>query len=97
MDLFCGRHVHGDQRYLCYGSGIFDTYLYWSGFGQLIILLLIQTGGLGLMTCIAMIACFCTKKLLWVERRLLMQSAGSMQISGIVKLIKRIHFMYRNV
>ncbi|NCC67873.1 MAG: Trk family potassium uptake protein [Clostridia bacterium] len=72
------------------GLVVFDTYLYWSGFGQLIILLLIQIGGLGLMTCIAMIALLLHKKITLGERRLLMQSAGSMQISGIVKLIKRI-------
>lgn len=72
------------------GLVVFDTYLYWSSFGQLIILLLIQIGGLGLMTCIAMIALLLRRKITLGERKLLMQSAGAMQISGIVRLIQRI-------
>ena len=32
------------------GLVVFDTVSYWSGFGQVVILLLIQLGGLGIMT-----------------------------------------------
>ncbi|MFM9587675.1 Trk family potassium uptake protein, partial [Streptomyces caniscabiei] len=32
------------------GLVIYDTYTHWTGFGQCVILLLIQTGGLGLVT-----------------------------------------------
>lgn len=72
------------------GLIIYDTYTHWSLFGQCIILLLIQIGGLGVMTCITMIALFLKRRISLGERRLLMQSAGSLQISGIVKLIHRI-------
>ncbi|MBP8639891.1 MAG: Trk family potassium uptake protein [Oscillospiraceae bacterium] len=72
------------------GLVIADTYTHWSVFGQVIILILIQIGGLGVMTCIALIALFLKRRISLSERRLLMQSAGSLQISGIVKLLKRI-------
>lgn len=72
------------------GLIVFDTYLHWSGFGQVVIICLIQIGGLGVMTCIALIALFLKKRISLGERRLLMQSAGSLQISGIVKLMRRI-------
>ena len=72
------------------GLVVVDTYTHWSVFGQLIILMLIQIGGLGVMTIIALLAVFLKRRISIGERRLLMQSAGSLQISGIVKLLKRI-------
>lgn len=72
------------------GLVIYDTFSHWSVFGQVVILILIQIGGLGVMTCIAMIALFLKRRISLGERRLLMQSAGSLEISGIVKLILRI-------
>lgn len=72
------------------GLVVYDTYTYWTGFGQAVILLLIQMGGLGLMTCIAMFFMLMGKRITLSERRLLMQSAGSMQIGGIVRLIQLI-------
>lgn len=72
------------------GLVVFDTYTHWSVFGQVIILILIQIGGLGVMTCIAMILLFLKRRISLGERRLLMQSAGSLQISGVVILIRRI-------
>lgn len=72
------------------GLTVFDTYTHWSVFGQVIILTLIQIGGLGVMTCIALIALFLKRRIFLGERRLLMQAAGSLQIGGIAKLLKRI-------
>ena len=72
------------------GLVIADTYTHWSVFGQVVILTLIQIGGLGVMTCIALISLFLKRRISLGERRLLMQSAGSLHISGIVKLLKRI-------
>ncbi len=72
------------------GLVVYDTFTHWSFFGQAVILLLIQIGGLGIMTCIAMIALFMKKRISLGERRLLMQSAGTLQIGGVVVLIKRI-------
>lgn len=72
------------------GLTIYDTYTHWSFFGQLVIIALVQIGGLGVMTCIAMISIFLKRRISLGERRLLMQSAGSLKIGGIVKLIRRI-------
>lgn len=72
------------------GLVVFDTLTYWSGFGHVVIMLLIQIGGLGVMTCVAIIALIFRMRISVGERRLLMQSAGANQIGGIVKLILRI-------
>lgn len=72
------------------GLIIADTYTNWSLFGQLVILVMIQIGGIGLMTVISMIFIFMKRKLSMQERMLLMQAAGNVQVAGMVKLIKRI-------
>lgn len=72
------------------GLTVVDTYSTWSGFGQLVLLSLIQTGGLGFMTVITMVFIFMKRKISLRERKLLMQSAGTVRISGVVRLIRRI-------
>ena len=72
------------------GLVVYDTYTHWSAFGQAIILVLIQIGGIGIMTCIAMLSLILKRRISLSERRLLMQSAGSLQHNGIVILIKQI-------
>lgn len=67
-----------------------DTYTHWSLFGQLVILVMIQIGGIGLMTVISMIFLFMRRKLSMQERLILMQAAGNVQVAGVVKLVKRI-------
>ena len=68
----------------------YDTFTHWSLFGQLVILTMIQIGGLGFMTLISMFAMFLKKKISLRERLLLMQSSGSMQLEGVQKLIRHI-------
>lgn len=68
----------------------FDTFLHWNLFGQIVILCLIQIGGLGFMTIITLIFMMFKKNIGLYNRTILMQSAGSYTISGVVKLIKRI-------
>ncbi|MEG1608368.1 MAG: potassium transporter TrkG, partial [Clostridia bacterium] len=72
------------------GLVAYDTFTHWSGFGQAILLMLIQIGGIGFMTFISLIAMFLKRKIGLYERKILMQSAGSLKLSGIVALIKRI-------
>lgn len=72
------------------GLIIADTYTNWSLFGQFVILLMIQTGGIGLMTIISMIFIFMKKKFSIQERMVLMQAAGNVHVAGMIKLIKRI-------
>ncbi|MEA4895048.1 MAG: potassium transporter TrkG [Oscillospiraceae bacterium] len=72
------------------GLVVVDTYSHWSVFGQVVILLLLQIGGLGVMTCISLIALVFKRRISIGERRLIMQAAGSLRISGIAKLLRRI-------
>lgn len=72
------------------GLVIYDTFTHWSIFGQLVILTLIQIGGLGFMTIITMFSMFLRRRIGLKERRLLMESANALKIGGIVLLIKKI-------
>ena len=72
------------------GFVIYDTWTHWSFFGQVVILLLIQTGGIGFMTIITIFSVFLKRKIGLHERQLLAQSTGIMQLGGVVRLIKRI-------
>lgn len=67
-----------------------DTYTQWTLFGQLVILFLIQVGGLGFMSFIAMFALVFRKRIGLSERKLFMQSSGSAQLGGVMGLMKRI-------
>ena len=68
----------------------FDTFHHWSFFGQIVIICLIQVGGLGFMTIITLIFMLFRKNIGIYNRTVLMQSAGSYNISEVTKLIKRI-------
>ena len=72
------------------GLVTYDTFTHWSLFGQAVILCLIQIGGLGFMTLVTLLAMFLGKNIGLHERRLLMQSAGTLQIGGVVRLLRRI-------
>ena len=72
------------------GLAVYDTFQYWSVFGQIVILFLIQVGGLGFMTIISLFAIFTKKRIGLHERKLLMASSGNMRISGIIQLVKKI-------
>ena len=65
-----------------------DTYTFWSEFGQVVILILIQIGGIGFMT-IAISALTLTRKKIGLSERMLMQeSVAAPQIGGIVRMSK---------
>lgn len=72
------------------GLVVYDVYTHWSLFGQIVIILLIQTGGVGFMTVITMFSMFLRRKIGLYERKILMQSAGTGRIGGVMHLLKRI-------
>lgn len=74
------------------GLIVVDTYQYWSLFGQLIILALIQIGGMGFVTVGVWFAVFLRKKIDLKRRGLLQESVNALQIGGVVKLVKKIVF-----
>ncbi len=64
----------------------YDTFTHWTLFGQLVILGLIQTGGLGFVT-IAILIMVITKRKIGLNQRSLMQnSISAPQIGGIVRM-----------
>ena len=75
------------------GLVLYDTYTHWSLFGRIVILLLIQIGNLGFIVVISMFSLFLRKRIGIYERRVLMQSEGTLRLSGVVKLLKRIFFI----
>lgn len=70
----------------------FDTFTHWTLFGQLVILFMIQLGGIGFMTIITMATLFMRHKIGLQNRMLIMESAGTITLSGIGNLVKRIIF-----
>lgn len=72
------------------GLVVTDTFTGWTLFGQIVILCLIQLGGLGLMTVITMMTMLLGKRLGLFDRKVLMQSAGNMTLNGIGRLIRHI-------
>lgn len=72
------------------GLVVFDTYQYWSGFGQAVILMLIQVGGLGLMTVATLLSFFIRRNISFKERTFISQSLSLNELSGVVRLTKHI-------
>ncbi|MCB7302729.1 TrkH family potassium uptake protein [Bariatricus massiliensis] len=72
------------------GLIVVDTWTHWSLFGQVVILVLIQIGGMGFMTLGVYVAIVLRRKIGLRTRGILQESINSMQIGGIVKLAKKI-------
>lgn len=72
------------------GLVVFDTATHWSLFGQCVILLLIQIGGLGFITIGVYLATYLKKKISLRQRGLIEESVSMLKISGGVKLVKHI-------
>lgn len=72
------------------GLVVYDTWLQFSVFGQAVILSMIQIGGLGFMTFGVLFSMALGKKIGLRERAYLMESVNSMQLGGIVRLVRRI-------
>lgn len=72
------------------GLVVVDTFTHWSLLGQVIILLLIQIGGLGFMTVLTMVMVMLRKNVGLYQRQVIMQSVGNLNLSGSVALILRI-------
>ena len=75
------------------GLVVFDTATHWSLFGKVVIISLIQIGGLGFMTIATMISLIRGKKINLKERLLIQESLNQIDLSGIVNLTRKIIFM----
>lgn len=72
------------------GLVVVDTGTYWSEFGQTVIIMLIQIGGLGFMTIATMFALISKKKINLKERLLIQESLNQFDLSGVVSLAKNV-------
>ncbi|MBE6955275.1 MAG: potassium uptake protein, TrkH family [Ruminococcaceae bacterium] len=72
------------------GLAIGDTYQLWSGFGQVIILGLIQIGGLGFMSVVALGAFLFRKRIGMRQRLVIAQGFGLNELEGAVRIIRHV-------
>ena len=68
------------------GLVLHDTALYWSPFGQLVILLLIQVGGMVVVTIAVAIFMFAGKRIGLKQRWVMQESISAPQVGGIVQM-----------
>ncbi len=71
------------------GLVLVDTFNHWSVFGQILILVMIQIGGLGTIAMRILLATFLRRNITLKARNLLQESINSLQIGGIVRLIRQ--------
>lgn len=74
------------------GLVLVDTWTQWSGFGQGVILMLIEIGGLGFMTAASLVIFLLRRKVGLRQRMLMAQALSLNEISGVVKLQKWVLF-----
>ncbi len=72
------------------GLVVVDTSTYWSSFGQTVIILMIQIGGLGFMTFSTLIALLVGRRITLRERLLIQESLNQFDLEGLVRLTKSI-------
>ncbi|MGN0613424.1 MAG: potassium transporter TrkG, partial [Porcipelethomonas sp.] len=70
------------------GLVVHDTATYWSMFGQSVILIMIQTGGMGVVTVAVAIATFAGRKIGLMQRSTMQESIAAPKVGGIVKLTR---------
>lgn len=68
------------------GLVVHDTATYWSGFGQAVILVLIQIGGMGVVTVAVFIAMVSGRKIGLMQRSTMQEAIAAPQVGGIVRL-----------
>ncbi len=72
------------------GLAVVDTGLHWTFFGQLVILALIQIGGMGFMTIGVQFMVLLRRKVSLKEREIMVESMNATQIGGILGLAQKI-------
>ena len=70
------------------GLVLYDTWTQWSGFGQAVIITLIEIGGLGFMTAASMVVFLLRKKVGLKQRMVMAQALSLTEMDGVVRLQK---------
>nr|WP_231637926.1 TrkH family potassium uptake protein [Paenibacillus sp. FSL R5-0912] len=72
------------------GLVVVDTGTYFTGFGQAVILVLIQIGGLGFMTMATLFALLLKRRISLRDRLILQEAMNQSSMEGIVRLIRKV-------
>ena len=72
------------------GLVVYDTYTQFTFWGQFVILLLIEIGGLGFMTVALLFSMALGRRIGLKERSLLAETVSAMQIGGVVRLLRHV-------
>lgn len=72
------------------GLVVVDTATHWSTFGQVVILALIQVGGLGFMSMATFFFILMGKRIGLKERLIIQESLNQLRVSGVVRLVRAI-------
>lgn len=75
------------------GLAVVDTGTAFTTFGQVVILMLIQVGGLGIMSFAVLIFMVLGKKIGFKERLIIQQALNQTSLGGVIKLVKNL-FLY---
>lgn len=75
------------------GLVVVDTAVAFTYFGQIVILCLIQMGGLGFMTITSLVFILVGKRITLSERMIIKESLNELNLSGLVKMIQKILFV----
>lgn len=72
------------------GLVVVDTYTHWSIFGQICILIMIEIGGLGVITMGTLVAMAFKRNITLKSRNLIQESVNSLKIAGVVRLVRMV-------
>ena len=72
------------------GLVLYDTWSQWSGFGQVVIISLIQIGGLGFMSAATLFVFFLRRRIGFKQRLVMAQALSVSDMDGIVRLQKTV-------
>ncbi|WP_245647932.1 TrkH family potassium uptake protein [Paenibacillus borealis] len=72
------------------GLAVVDTGTYFTGFGQSVVLVLIQIGGLGFMTMATLFALVLKRRISLRDRLILQEAMNQSSMEGIVRLIRKV-------
>ncbi|MCR4675389.1 MAG: Trk family potassium uptake protein [Lachnospiraceae bacterium] len=70
------------------GLVVVDTATYWSSFGQVVILAMIQIGGLGVITIAVFLSMLTGRKISLMQRQTMQNALSAPQVGGIVRLTR---------
>ena len=90
MEQILLRHCLRQQHRCVTGLVVVPTYAYWSIFGKVIILILIQLGGLGIISFTIGFLIIIGKKISLKERKMIQESYNLDSAQGVLKILRKI-------